>query len=153
MGARALTFAILTAARSGEVRGATAEEIDRKAALWTVPGDRMKRGREHRVPLSAAAMAALTPVRAGLIWPGANGVAMSDMTLAAVHKRLGIDATVHGWRSTFRDWCAGENVDRHLAEIALAHAVGSAVEQAYFRADLLDARRGVMERWAAFLQA
>ena len=151
MGALALRFAILTAARSGEVRGARAEEIDRRAALWTVPGERMKRGKEHRVPLSAAAMEALTDVKAELVWPGAGGRPLSDMTLSAVHRRLGLDATVHGWRSTFRDWCAQENVDRDLAEMCLAHTVGSAVTRAYLRSDALDARRAVMERWAAYL--
>ncbi|MGF1552357.1 MAG: tyrosine-type recombinase/integrase [Paracoccaceae bacterium] len=154
--ARALAFAILTAARSGEVRGMTWSEIDVAAATWTIPAERMKAKAEHRVPLPAKAVAlvrsmeGLDPV---LVFPGAKrGKPMSDMTLAAVLKRMGLDGcTVHGFRSTFRDW-TGERttVPREIAELALAHAVGSDVERAYARSDLFEKRRDLMERWAGF---
>jgi integrase len=169
---RALEFLILTAARSGEVRGATWDEIDLKAGLWTIPADRMKATREHRVPLSAAALGVLkaTPKFAGtpLIWPG-QGLqkAMSDMTVAALVKkmhaaevaadrpgwidpRLGKVAVPHGFRSTFRDWAAEMTTyPNEMAEIALAHEVGSAVERAYRRGDQLEKRRAMMDDWAA----
>lgn len=169
---RALEFLILTAARSGEVRGATWDEIDLKAGLWTIPAARMKATREHRVPLSAAALGVLkaTPKMAGtsLIWPG-QGLqkAMSDMTVAALVKkmhaaevaadrpgwidpRLGKVAVPHGFRSTFRDWAAEMTTyPNEMAEIALAHEVGSAVERAYRRGDQLEKRRAMMDDWAA----
>jgi integrase len=122
-GAKALTFAILTAARSGEVRGATWSEIDEQEKLWVVPAARMKAGKEHRVPLSDTALTQLAERRApeDLVFPG--GKPMSDMTLAAVLKRMGLhDITAHGFRSSFRDW-AGEttNFPREVIEAALAH--------------------------------
>jgi integrase len=157
--ARALEFLILTAARSGEVRLATWQEIDIDARTWTVPAGRMKAGKEHRVPLSAASMAILEVMRPddaqpdALIFPGARrGAAMSDMTMTAVMRRMKIDATVHGFRSTFRDWAAersGASFD--VIETSLAHAVGNAVTRAYMRSDLLDARRRLMDDWANFL--
>lgn len=155
MGALALRFAILTAARSGEVRGAAWDEIDLDAAVWTVPGERMKAGLEHRVPLSAPALAVLEAVlskRTGLVFPSARATKpLSDMTLAAVLKRLKVPVTVHGFRSTFRDW-ASEATDtpREIAELALAHQVGNAVERAYARSDLFDRRRVLMDEWARF---
>lgn len=129
--ARAAAFAILTAARSGEVRGATWDEVDLEARLWTVPAERMKARKEHRVPLSTAAMAVLTaiPHRDGLIFPGRyKHAALSDMSLTAVLRDMGRgDITIHGFRSSFRDWCAeavGNSFPREVCEHALS-AVGS----------------------------
>ena len=153
IGAQALEFTILTAARSGEVRGAIWTEIDMDAALWVIPADRMKAEREHRIPLSKRAMELLlaTPRIAGtnLVFPGRRGP-MSDMTLSAVLKRMGRgDLTVHGFRSTFRDWAAEmTNYPREVAEMALAHTVGDKVEAAYRRGDLLRKRYRIMEDWA-----
>ncbi|MDE2146752.1 MAG: integrase arm-type DNA-binding domain-containing protein, partial [Burkholderiales bacterium] len=145
MGARALEFVILTAARSGEVRGATWAELDLGAAVWTVPAVRMKAGREHRVPLSAEALALLQalPRMAGteLVFPAPRGGMLSDMTLAAVLRRMKVAAVPHGFRSTFRDWAAERtNYPRDVAEMALAHAIGDKVEAAYRRGDLFDKR-------------
>lgn len=154
-GARALEFAILTAARSGEVRGALWSEIDRAAAVWTVSAARMKAKREHRVPLSDAALALLDalPRIAGdaLVFPAQRGGPLSDMTLSAVLRRMAVDAVPHGFRSTFRDWAAERtNYPREAAEMALAHAIGDKVEAAYRRGDLFDKRRQMMSDWAAF---
>lgn len=146
MGARALEFAILTAARSGEVRGATWAEIDLENKLWTVPAARMKSNREHRVPLSDAAVTLLKalPRLVGaddLVFPASRGSALSDMTLSAVLRRMKVPAVPHGFRSTFRDWAAERtNYANEVAEMALAHAVGSKVEAAYRRGDLVEKR-------------
>lgn len=154
-GARAVEFVVLTAARSGEVRGATWAEIDLKEKVWTVPASRMKAAKEHRVPLSPAAITLLEalPRIAGtdLVFPAPKGGLLSDMTLIAVLRRMDVKATVHGFRSVFRDWC-GEytNYPREVAETALAHSVGNAVEQAYRRGDALEKRRKLMEAWAGF---
>lgn len=162
IGAAALRFAILTAARSGEVRGATWGEIDLAGATWSIPGERMKGGRLHRCPLSDAARAILhdmAPVRdpeaggAALIFPGAKrGRPLSDMSLTAVLRRMGRGGlTAHGFRSTFRDWCAETtNYPRELAEAALAHTLESKTEAAYQRGDLLEKRRAMTDAWAAF---
>jgi len=155
MGARALEFAVLTAARSGEVRGATWREIDIDAAVWKVPGERMKAGKEHRVPLSNAALALLRalPRMAGtdLVFPAPRGGQLSDMTLVAVTRRMEVAAVPHGFRSTFRDWCAERtNYPREVAEAALAHSVKDQTEAAYFRSDVFDKRRRMMSDWAAF---
>lgn len=156
MGARALEFVILTAARSGEVRGATWAEIDVQAKVWTVPATRMKASKEHRVPLSDAALALLValPRMAGtdLVFPAARGGPLSDMTLSAVMRRMGMQAVPHGFRSTFRDWCAERtHYPRDVAEMALAHAIGDKVEAAYRRGDLLEKRKALMSDWAQFL--
>jgi integrase len=157
MGTRALEFAILTAARSGEVRGATWEEIDMQARVWTVPGDRIKSGRPHRVPLSADAMALLEalPQRAGApyVFPAPRGGPVSDMTLSAVCRRMGVDATPHGFRSTFKDWarnCTGYADE--VSELALAHVSSDATRAAYARDELLPQRTELMAQWAAFLR-
>lgn len=154
-GAIALRFAILTAARSGEVRGALWSEIDLPNALWTIPADRMKAGREHRVPLSDAALSLLTsqPRIAGseLVFPAPRGGQLSDMTLSAVLRRMSVDAVPHGFRSTFRDWvaeCTGHG--NEVAEMALAHTISSKVEAAYRRGDLFEKRRQLAADWAAF---
>ena len=155
MGAQALEFAILTAARSGEVRGATWSEIDMDAATWTIPAGRMKAKAEHIVPLPKPALALLQalPRMAGtdLVFPSQSLTPLSDMTLSAVMRRMKVDATPHGFRSTFRDWCSeATNFPREVAEKCLAHAIPSAVEAAYRRGALLDKRRRLMSEWAAF---
>jgi len=155
MGARALEFAILTAARSGEVRGATWSEIDLSAKVWTVPAARMKANREHRVPLSATVLTFLArlPRMAGsdLVFPAPRGGPLSDMTLSAVLRRMKVPAVPHGFRSTFRDWASERtSYPRDAAEMALAHTIGDKVEAAYRRGDLFEKRRRMMADWAAF---
>ncbi len=153
--ARALEFTILTAARSGETRGATWAEIDKKGKLWTIPAERMKGGKEHRVPLSMAALQVLGKLTKGeaadFVFPAPQGGALSDMALTAVMRRMKVDAVPHGFRSTFRDW-AGEhtNYPREIAEQALAHALENKVEAAYRRGDALEKRRQLMIEWANF---
>jgi integrase len=155
IGARALEFAILTAARSGEVRGACWSEFNLQAGTWTRPGDRMKAGKEHRVPLSDQAQAVLESMPRGhdFVFPGSkDGSMLSDMSLTAVLRRMGhADITVHGFRSAFRDWAAeATNYPREVAEMALAHAIGNDVEAAYRRGDLFEKRRRMMRDWAKF---
>jgi len=155
-GARALEFVILTAARSGEVRGATWAEIDMEAKVWTVPGNRMKAGKEHRVPLCdiAVELLKMQSRMAGteLLFPAPRGGELSDMTLTAVLRRMGVPAVPHGFRSTFRDWAAERtNYPRDVAEMALAHAIGDKVEAAYRRGDLFQKRALMMADWATFL--
>lgn len=157
-GAAALRFVILTAARPGEAREAPWSEIDLKSKTWTVPASRMKEGREHRVPLTDDAVAILEAIRpenpkpTDYVFPGQRaGRPLSDMSLTAVLRRLEVPVTVHGFRSTFRDWVAEEtDVDGAVAEAALSHAVGDATERAYRRGDAFQKRRKLMERWAAF---
>jgi integrase len=154
-GARALEFLILTAARSGEVRGATWKEIDFDARVWTVPFERMKAGKEHRVALSGAAIKLLSALSRtdskSLVFPSAVGGPLSDMTLLATMRRMGANAVPHGFRSTFRDWAAEcTNYPRDAAEMALAHAIGDKVEAAYRRGDLFEKRKLMMADWAAF---
>ncbi len=154
MGSRALEFAILTASRSGEVRGAAWKEIDLEATVWTIPGDRMKAGKEHRVPLSRQALEllkALPKSKSRFVFPAVRGGMLSDMTLSAVTRRMGKEAVPHGFRSTFRDWCAEHtNYPREVAEMALAHTIGNAVEAAYRRGDLFEKRRKLMQEWANY---
>jgi integrase len=157
MGARALEFAILTAARSGEVRSAVWSEIDMEARLWVIPAQRMKGGREHRVPLSKQAIQLLEGVprieKSDFVFPGTRGTPLSDMTLSAVVRRMKVDAVPHGFRSTFRDWAAERtNFPGELAEMALAHAIGSKVEAAYRRGDMLAKRANMMASWATFCE-
>lgn len=152
LGTLALRFTILTAARSGEVRGASWNEMDLKTATWTLPADRMKAGTEHRVPLSSAALDILDEVKGlnhKLIFPSSKGSQLSDMTLSAVLKRLKVPATVHGFRSSFRDWAEETTPYPYSAkEAALAHTVRNKVEAAYRRSDLFDIRRKMMDDWA-----
>ena len=154
-GARALEFLILTAARSGEVRGAAWAEIDRPAKLWTVPAERMKGGRVHRVPLSNRTLELLDRLpkleKTDLVFPSSKLAPLSDMTLTAVTRRMKVDAVPHGFRSTFRDWCS-ERTDypNQVAEMALAHAIESKTEAAYRRGDLFTKRQQLMEDWAQF---
>jgi integrase len=151
--ARALEFAILTAARTGEVLGATWSEVDLAEKIWTVPAGRMKARREHRVPLSARAVEILTELHAvkssELVFGGITGRQLGNMALPRVLERIGPgDLTTHGFRSTFRDWCAERtSFPSEVAEMALAHAVGDKVEAAYRRGDLFLKRRELMDAW------
>lgn len=155
MGPRALEFTILTAVRSGETRGAVWSEFDLEAGIWTIPPERMKANKEHRVPLSREAIAILEaqPRIAGtdLVFVGARGAALSDATMTAVLRRMGLDATVHGFRSTFRDWaseCTG--YPHEVCEMALAHTIPNKAEAAYRRGDLFEKRTRLMRDWAKF---
>lgn len=167
---RALEFMAMTAARSGEIRGAEWPEIDLDNKLWTIPAGRMKSAREHRVPLTQAAMSLLSKLdrMAGspFVFFAARGGMLSDTALSACMKQIheasisgycdgrsGRPAVPHGLRSTFRDWAAERTeYPREMAEIALAHSVGNDVERAYRRSDMVDKRRGMMEAWQTFLQ-
>lgn len=173
MGSRALEFAALTAVRSQEVRGALWEEIDLKGLMWTIPAQRMKMEREHRVPLSTEAVALLAALPrfddSSLVFPAVRGGELSDMTLSAAMKRLHeadvaeggtgfVDrankrpAVPHGLRSTFRDWVAERtHFPGEMAEVALAHKVANAVEASYRRGDMVEKRRAMMDAWADFL--
>jgi integrase len=157
--AHALAFTIATAARTGETLGATWGEIDEATATWTIPARRMKAGREHRIPLNNAALEILTAMArfgrkpTGHIFPGAKaGKKLSAMSLTMVLRRMDVDATVHGFRSTFRDWAA-ERTDYagEVVELALAHTPQSKVEAAYRRGDLFDKRRRLMADWSNYL--
>jgi len=155
--ARALEFLILTAGRSGEVRGANWNEIDLAKGIWTIPAERMKAGREHRVPLSTGAQSllkSLSEARTGdFVFPSASEGPLSETALSALLKRLGQGKiTAHGFRSTFRQWCAEQtNHPREVAEAALAHTLKDKVEAAYQRGDLFDKREKMMEAWAGFI--
>ena len=156
MAARALELTILTAARSGETLGATWPEFDLEQRVWTVPPDRMKAGRPHRVPLTDAAVAILRPLAElrenEFVFPGQQrGRPLSGMAMEMMLRRMETPVTVHGFRSSFRDW-AGEETDfaRETAEAALAHVVGDATERAYRRGDALQKRRALMDAWAAY---
>lgn len=172
-GSRALEFLTLTAARSGEVRGATWDEFDLDTAVWVVPGARMKAGREHRVPLTPRMIALIKAMPrmqgSDFVFAAARGGQLSDMTLSAAMKRMhegevkagrkgyldqrsGRPAVPHGLRSTFRDWAAEmTNYPRDMAEMALAHFIGSDVERAYRRGDMIEKRREMMVAWERFL--
>jgi integrase len=146
--ARALEFTVLTAARTGEVIGALWAEIDLQSRLWTIPAERMKAGREHRVPLSEAAMVVLSRLKR----EGDRVFPISNMSMLMLLRHMGRDdLTVHGFRSAFSDWCAEQtNVPSEVREMALAHAVGDKVEAAYRRGDLFEKRRQLAEAWARF---
>lgn len=173
--ARALQFLALTASRSGEVRGALWNEVDLTNKIWTIPADRMKAGREHRVPLSAAAVDLLSSQPrlkdCPYVFPSPRNGQMSDMTISAVMRRIQAaeekegrsgfldtrsrrPAVPHGLRSSFRDWAAERtNYPRDMAELALAHNVGNAVERAYRRGDMVEKRRKMMDDWSHFLSS
>jgi integrase len=158
--ALAIEFTILTAARSGEVLGARWDEIDLEREVWTVPAHRMKGGREHRVPLSGRALAIVKALREAdsgeFVFAGhKRGKPLSKMALGNLLRRMKIDdATVHGFRSAFRDWAAEcTNFTNEVCEAALAHAVANRVEAAYRRGDLFEKRRKLMDAWAAFCSA
>ena len=158
MAARALEFTVLTAARSGEVRGMTWGEVDLAEKVWTIPASRMKAEKEHKVPLSDAAVAVLSTVNQNdakpgdFVFPAPRGGSLSDMSMSQLLKRMNRQGiTVHGFRSTFRDW-AGDKTDfqREVIEMALAHSVSSAVEAAYRRGTALEKRRELMNAWANY---
>ena len=155
-GAHALEFLILNATRTSEALGARWDEFDLEQKMWTIPAARMKTGREHRVPLSARAIAILKEMAKirhnEFVFPGnKEGRSIARMVLLNLVNRLAPDVTVHGFRSTFRDWSAeATNFPREAAELGLAHAVGDAVERAYARGDLLEKRRKLMEAWATY---
>ena len=156
----ALEFCILTAARTGEVLGARWEEIDMDGQVWTGPGGRMKAGREHRVPLTARALELLEIMKAArisdFVFPGQKkGKPLSGMAMEMMLRRMKVEnATVHGFRSSFRDWAGNEtNFPRELAEQALAHVIGDKAEQAYRRGDALERRRALMEAWSKQCEA
>lgn len=154
--ALALEFAILTAARTGEVVGATWDEIDTTRKEWTVPGERMKSGKPHRVPLSAPALAVLKKLEGfddTYVFPGTKrGKPMSNMAMLQLLKRMDrAGITVHGFRSTFRDWAAERTAyPNHVVEMALAHVIPDAVERAYRRGEMLEKRQRLMRDWAKF---
>ena len=153
----AFEFLTLTAARSGEVRGMRWEEVDMDSATWTVPAERMKANREHRVPLSPRAIEVLVGAvqyrdGSGLVFPSKSGRPMSDSTLSKLLRENGIEGTVHGMRSAFRDWCGERtSTSREVAEMALAHVIKDKSEAAYARSDLLDKRRDLMGAWAQYI--
>ena len=155
----AFDFLVLTAARSGEVRLARWEEVDLDADVWTVPPERMKANREHRVPLSCRAAEILRSARtlrngSKVVFPSPRGKPLSDMTLSKLLKEQGVHAVPHGFRSSFRDWAAEEtNHPREVVEAALAHRVKDQVEAAYARSTLFERRRRLMADWAAYLAA
>ena len=151
----AFEFLVLTAARSGEVRGARWGEMDLDACVWTIPAERTKTARPHRVALSRRAIDVLTDARAlgdgeGLVFPSANGVVISDGTMSKLTRELQLGMTPHGARASFRSWCADSSVPREVAEACLAHVV-KGVEGAYLRSDLLNARAHTMQQWAQYL--
>ena len=153
----AFEFLVLTACRSGEVRGALWDEIDLDAATWTIPAARMKSARPHRVPLPPRALHLLAAAekyrdRSGLVFPSATGREISDATLSKLLRENGIPAVPHGYRSSFRDWAAElTDTPREICELALAHVNNDRVEAAYRRSDLFDHRRQLMQHWAQYL--
>ena len=150
----AFEFLLLTAARSGEVRLASWDEIDWNERKWTVPAERMKARREHQVPLSNQSIEVLrqADVPSDLVFPGLRGKPLSDMVFTAMLRRLDIPAVAHGFRSSFKDWCM-ECTDARweVGETALAHNLGNSTEQAYARTELFGQRRQLMEKWADFV--
>ena len=158
LAAQALELTILTAARSGEILGMGWSEVDLDKKIWTVPANRMKAGREHRVPLSERAVAILrqlADIKTGdFVYPGQRkNRRLSNMAIFMMLRRMKADVTVHGFRSSFRDWAGNEShFPREVVETALAHVVGDAAEQAYRRSDALEKRRKLMEAWASYCE-
>jgi integrase len=153
--AKALRLLILCASRSGEIRGAKWNEIDFERAVWTVPVERMKMRKPHRVPLSPQALAVLEEAKAirrsDQVFPNGKGEALSDMALTKTLRDMGLECTAHGFRSSFRDWAAEQtSLPGEIAEAALAHAVPSAVEAAYKRTTFFEKRRELMDAWGRF---
>ena len=152
----AIELIALTAVRSGDVRGARWEEVDLGARTWTIPGERMKSPRAHRVPLSSRSLEILERARSlfdggGLVLPNGLGTELHSSTLSELFRGLGIKGTIHGLRSSFRDWAAESGTPREVAEAALAHKVRSATEAAYARTDYLERRRELMQAWAEYI--
>jgi integrase len=156
IGGLALEFLVLTAARSGEVKGARWSEIDFERKVWNVPAERMKAGRPHAVPLSGRCIVILHAVaeakNSDCVFPGQRpGQPLSSMAFDMLLRRMGREVTTHGFRSTFRDWAGNETgFPRELAEHALAHVIGDKAEQAYRRSTALERRRDLMEAWARY---
>ena len=155
IGAIALRFAILTAARSAEIRGATWNEFDLDTGVWIVPKERMRAGKEHRVPLSSGAKSLLESREktegTALVFPSSNGAMISDATMNAVLHRMGVDAVQQGFRASFRDWCSGQiNYQNAVCEMALAHAIDNSAEPAHKQGVLFEERRDLMQDWASF---
>jgi len=154
MAALALEFVILTATRTSEVLGAKWDEVDLDQAIWTIPAARMKAGKEHRVPLSPRAveiLEAVKPLGKDRLFPANKGGKLSGMAMSMLLRRMKLDCTVHGFRSSFRDWCAESTSYAHeVCEMALAHSIGNKAEAAYRRGDLFDKRRRLMNDWASF---
>lgn len=157
MAAKALMFTCLSGSRTSEILGMRWEELDFETRLWTCPAERMKGGEDHRVPLTDEMLAILEPLKAmasEYVFEGQKRHRpLSNMAMLMLLRRMNVEgATVHGFRSTFRDW-AGEvaNAPREIAEMSLSHRIGSAVEQAYARSDLLERRRELMDRWSDFV--
>lgn len=154
----AFEFLTLTACRSGEVRFARWDEISVDGGVWTIPGERMKTGREHRVPLSSGALAVLVEAAtvsdgSGWVFPSPTGRALSDSTVSKLCRENDVRAVPHGMRSSFRDWAAEcSDAPREIAEMCLAHVEGSAVERAYRRTDYFERRRDMMQQWSDFLK-
>ena len=154
--ALAIEFLILTAARSGEVRGATPGELDLKAKIWIVPAARMKAGREPMVARAVEIVETMAELpESGFVFPGQKAnTPLSDMSLSAVLRRMKLPVTIHGFRSSFKDWASeATSYPNELSEAALAHITGDKVERAYRRGDALERRRELMEAWARFLTA
>ena len=148
-----LGFLVLTAARGGEVRLAEWDEVDPEARIWVIPDSHTKTGREHKVPLSTAAMRLLEPIRrpAGLVFPAVNGMPLSDSTHSKLMRDLGISGVPHGFRSSFRDWAAEVAcAPREVAELSLGHIFYGKAEMSYARSDLLDRRRPLMQAWSDY---
>ena len=153
-GSQCAAFALLTAARNGEARNVTAEQIDWKQGVWKVPDSLMKRGVDHAVPLSLQVIGLLKqqPLESDLMFPGLRNREMSDNTVRKAVRSAGFqEATAHGMRSTFRDWCGETGAPRELAELALSHAIGNETERAYRRLTALERRRKLMQDWADYL--
>lgn len=154
----AIEFLILTAARSGEVRGALWSEIDLQAGVWEIPEQRMKMGKPHRVPLSARAKQVLNAAqslrdKSDLVFPSVRGVMLSDMTMSKLVKDLGFPVDIHGFRTSFRTWAQEQtSFPFEVCEAALAHSVGDAASQAYARSTVFEKRRELMDAWASYLQ-
>ena len=158
MAARALEFLILTVARSGEVRLATWDEIDLDAKLWTVPAERMKAGKGHRVPLSTPALKILKSLPrfegSPYVFASTRGGALSDMSISAVCRRMQVNAVPHGFRSSFKDWCRSSTAFAdEVSELVLAHVSSDATRAAYARDELLPKRTKLMSAWAKFCAA
>ena len=154
---KCLEWLILTASRSGEARGTRWCEIDLKSACWTVPAERMKAGREHKVPLSSSAIHLLNLTSKNetndLLFGGSNDKPLSDMTLSQAMRRMKVNAVPHGFRSTFTDWAAETtNHPQELREMALAHSLGDRTREAYQRGELFERRRQLMEDWANYIE-
>ena len=154
--ARALEWTIFTAARTGEVIGTRKPEIDLKGAVWTIPAERMKAARDHRVPLSDAALAiakAQMATPGEWLFAGMRGRPLSNMAMSNMLKSRNSNVTVHGFRATFKSW-AEDKTDhaREVIEAALAHTIGDKAEQAYRRSDALDKRRALMADWQRYLE-